>query len=96
MRSAPRRPGERSTSRVEPRWRRGRRTTDGPTIPVPKTDVRGPGDENIRKEAAAMHVTVRRYAEFGARMYEMAFRKVEAGLVPMLRASPASGATAPS
>ena len=35
-----------------------------------------------------MYVTLRRYAEFGARMYEMAFRKVEAGLVPMLKARP--------
>ena len=35
-----------------------------------------------------MHVTLRRYAEVGARMYEMVFRKVEAGLVPMLKARP--------
>ena len=35
-----------------------------------------------------MHLTVRRYSEFGARMYEMAFRKVEAGLVPMLKSQP--------
>ncbi len=35
-----------------------------------------------------MYVTLRRYAEIGARMYEMAFRKVEAGLVPMLKARP--------
>ena len=35
-----------------------------------------------------MHVTLRRYAEVGARMYEMVFRKVEAGLVPRLKAQP--------
>ena len=35
-----------------------------------------------------MHVTLRRYAEVGARMYEMVFRKVEAGLVPKLKALP--------
>ena len=35
-----------------------------------------------------MHVTLRRYAEVGARMYEMVFREVEAGLVPMLKAEP--------
>ena len=35
-----------------------------------------------------MFVTLRRYAEVGARMYEMVFRKVEAGLVPMLKAQP--------
>jgi len=35
-----------------------------------------------------MHVTLRRYAEVGARMYEMVFRKVEAGLVPRLKGQP--------
>jgi heme-degrading monooxygenase HmoA len=35
-----------------------------------------------------MYVTLRRYPDFGARMYEMVFRKVEAGLVPMLKAQP--------
>ncbi len=35
-----------------------------------------------------MYVTLRRYAEVGARMYEMIARKVEAGLVPMLKAQP--------
>ena len=35
-----------------------------------------------------MYVTLRRYADFGARMYEMAFRKVEAGLVPTLKSQP--------
>jgi len=35
-----------------------------------------------------MHVTLRRYAEVGARMYEMVFRKVEAVLVPRLKALP--------
>ena len=35
-----------------------------------------------------MHLTFRRYSEFGARMYEMVFRKVEAGLVPKLKALP--------
>ena len=35
-----------------------------------------------------MYVTLRRYAEVGARMYEVIFRKVEAGLVPMLRGQP--------
>ena len=35
-----------------------------------------------------MHVTLRRYAEVGARMYEMVFRKVQAGLVPRLKALP--------
>jgi hypothetical protein len=35
-----------------------------------------------------MHVTLRRYAEVGARMYEIVFRKVEAGLVPRLKALP--------
>jgi heme-degrading monooxygenase HmoA len=35
-----------------------------------------------------VYLTLRRYAEIGARMYEVAFRKVEAGLVPMLKARP--------
>ncbi len=35
-----------------------------------------------------MYLTLRRYAEIGARMYEVVFRKVEAGLVPMLKARP--------
>ena len=35
-----------------------------------------------------MYVTLRRYAEIGARMYEMIARKVEAGLVPMLKDQP--------
>ena len=35
-----------------------------------------------------MYLTLRRYPDFGARMYEMVFRKVEAGLVPMLKARP--------
>ena len=35
-----------------------------------------------------MYLTLRRYGEIGARMYEIAFRKVEAGLVPMLKARP--------
>lgn len=35
-----------------------------------------------------MYVTLRRYAEVGARMYEVIFRKVEAGLVPTLKAQP--------
>jgi heme-degrading monooxygenase HmoA len=35
-----------------------------------------------------VYVTLRRYAEIGARMYEVVFRKVEAGLVPMLKARP--------
>jgi len=41
-----------------------------------------------QSEAAAVYVTLRRYADFGARMYEMVFRKVEAGLVPMLKGQP--------
>ena len=35
-----------------------------------------------------MYVTLRRYAEVGARMYEVIFRKVESGLVPMLKGQP--------
>ena len=35
-----------------------------------------------------MYLTLRRYAEIGARMYEVVFRKAEAGLVPMLKARP--------
>ncbi len=35
-----------------------------------------------------MHVTLRRYAEVGARMYEMIARKVEEGLVPTLKGQP--------
>ncbi len=35
-----------------------------------------------------MYLTLRRYAEIGARMYDVVFRKVEAGLVPMLKARP--------
>jgi heme-degrading monooxygenase HmoA len=35
-----------------------------------------------------VYLTLRRYAEIGARMYEVVFRKVEAGLVPMLKARP--------
>ena len=35
-----------------------------------------------------MYVTLRRYAEAGARMYEMIARKVEEGLVPMLKGQP--------
>ena len=35
-----------------------------------------------------MYVTLRRYAGVGARMYEVIFRKVEAGLVPMLKGRP--------
>ncbi len=35
-----------------------------------------------------MYLTLRRYAEIGARMYEVVFRKVEAGLVPMLKGQP--------
>ena len=35
-----------------------------------------------------MYLTLRRYADFGARMYEIVFRKVEAGLVPMLKGQP--------
>ncbi len=35
-----------------------------------------------------MHVTLRRYAEVGARMYEMIAHKVEEGLVPMLKSAP--------
>ena len=35
-----------------------------------------------------MYLTLRRYAEIGARMYEVVFRKVEAGVVPMLMARP--------
>jgi hypothetical protein len=35
-----------------------------------------------------MYVTLRRYAEVGARMYEMIARKVEEGLVPTLKGQP--------
>ena len=35
-----------------------------------------------------MYVTLRRYPEIGARMYEMIARKVEEGLVPMLKRQP--------
>ena len=35
-----------------------------------------------------MYVTLRRYAEIGARMYEVVLRKAEAGLVPMLKGQP--------
>jgi hypothetical protein len=35
-----------------------------------------------------VYLTLRRYAEIGARMYDVVFRKVEAGLVPMLKARP--------
>jgi heme-degrading monooxygenase HmoA len=35
-----------------------------------------------------MHVTLRRYPEVGARMYEIVARKVEEGLVPMLKGMP--------
>ena len=35
-----------------------------------------------------MYVTLRRYAEVGAGMYDMIARKVEAGLVPMLKGQP--------
>src|SRR4051812_26651234 len=35
-----------------------------------------------------MYVTLRRYAEVGARMYEIVARKVEEGLVPTLKAQP--------
>ena len=35
-----------------------------------------------------MHVTLRRYAEVGARMYEIVARRFEEGLVPTLKAQP--------
>ena len=35
-----------------------------------------------------MHVTLRRYAEVGARMYEIVARRVEEGLLPTLKAQP--------
>ena len=35
-----------------------------------------------------MYVTLRRYAEVGARMYEIVARRVEEGLVPTLKAQP--------
>jgi hypothetical protein len=35
-----------------------------------------------------MYVTLRRYGEIGARMYEMIARKIEEGLVPTLKAQP--------
>ena len=35
-----------------------------------------------------MYVTLRRYGEIGARMYEMIARKVEEGLVPTLKGQP--------
>ncbi len=35
-----------------------------------------------------MYVTLRRYAEVGARMYEMIARKFEEGLVPTLKGQP--------
>src|SRR5688500_16148705 len=35
-----------------------------------------------------MYVTLRRYPEVGARMYEMIARKAQEGLVPMLRGQP--------
>ena len=47
-----------------------------------------PDTRKQQVEKKAMHVTLRRYAEVGARMYEMVFRKVEAGLVPRLKALP--------
>ena len=56
------------------------------TVPRPVDSVQRPGTEATREEA--MHVTLRRYAEVGARMYEMVFRKVEAGLVPKLKGQP--------
>ena len=43
-----------------------------------------------------MYVTLRRYAEVGARMYEMIARKFEEGLVLTLKGQPGSGANAPS
>jgi hypothetical protein len=35
-----------------------------------------------------MYVTLRRYAEVGARMYEIRARKVEQGMVPLLKGQP--------
>ena len=35
-----------------------------------------------------MYVTLRRYAEVGARMYEIVARRVEEGLLPTLKAQP--------
>jgi heme-degrading monooxygenase HmoA len=57
------------------------------TIPRSVHNVQRPENENNREEAA-VYLTLRRYAEIGARMYEIVFRKVEAGLVPMLKARP--------
>src|SRR3954471_23221487 len=39
-------------------------------------------------EDTAMYVTLRRYAEIGVGMYQIVARKVEEGLVPMLKGQP--------
>jgi hypothetical protein len=58
------------------------------TIPRPRAQRPRAGKNEKNREEAAVYLTLRRYAEVGARMYEIVFRKVEAGLVPMLKARP--------
>ncbi len=66
------------------------------TIRRPRAQRPRAGKNEKNREEAAVYLTLRRYADFGARMYEIVFRKVEAGLVPMLKGQPGFRSTAPS